>query len=341
MNLRLRILTFFVLFNFITLTKLSANSKFSEKDKLEILSERIDYLEEKIEYQNEQINSQAGMLDTAFDGVSTELGASSNYISVCSIIIAIFSIGLGIYVTKIEKSIKSMVKDSETLMARNIEIKNDIESLSDKITRDSRGLYKIIQNEESNHLIDRLISIPEDITNLFYNLASRDLEPNHFPKLKEAYLQVKNDSEYGDDYRMLLFQHFVGQSFLDKELRNDIITDIYGLFENSFKNDAIKSSGDFFNTISELDIENSKLELNKFIIGFAKSKFSTEEAIYFQIINSLKSRELKFKIFENIDETSETLIFRKKYGKLLFDYNYENLTNSENLVINKIIDLNK
>ncbi|OXB13474.1 hypothetical protein, partial [Flavobacterium tructae] len=298
MNLKLKILTFFILFNFIPLLKVSANSKIYEKDKLEALSEKIDYLEEKIEYQNEQINSQAGMLDTAFDGVSTELGASSNYISVCSIIIAIFSIGLGIYVTKIEKSIKSMVKDSETLMARNIEIKNDIESLSNKITRDSRGLYKIIRNEESNHLIDRLIFVPEDITNLFYNLTSRDLEPNHFPKLKEAYLQVKNTPEYGDDYQMLLFQHFVGQSFLDEELKNDIIDNVYDLFENSFKNDAIKSSKDFFSTISQLDIENYKLELNKFVTGFCKSKFSTEEAIYFEIINSLKSRELKFKIFK-------------------------------------------
>ncbi|OXB18054.1 hypothetical protein, partial [Flavobacterium tructae] len=88
-------------------------------------------------------------------------------------------------------------------------------------------------------------------------------------------------------------------------------------------------------------IENYKLELNKFVTGFCKSKFSTEEAIYFEIINSLKSRELKFKIFKIIDEVSESLIFRKKYGKLILDYNYENLTNAENLVINKIIDLNK
>ena len=72
-----------------------------------------------------------------------------------------------------------------------------------------------------------------------------------------------------------------------------------------------------------------------------RSAFALGFLFVWNIIEGIAIGVLKFKIFKIIDEVSESLIFRKKYGKLILDYNYENLTNAENLVINKIIDLNK
>lgn len=340
MNIKLRIASLLFLLSLSTTGQNISNNPSPEKIEIEILKSKLEDLEKKLEYQNNQINSQAGMLDAAFDGVSTELGASSNSISIFSIIIAILTIGLGWYITKIEKSIKIMVDDSETLMQRNIEIKESIEALSDKITKDSGGLYKIIRNEESNHILDRLISVPEDILNLFSSIASRDLEEVHFLKLKEAYLQVQNDDTYKTNYLTLLFQHFSGLSLLDEDIRTEFFLNIEDSFENSFKNDVIKSSKDFFDTIAELEIATYISEINQFIKSICKSVFSDKEEVYFQIDNSINSRELKFNLYENIEVISETLMFRKKFGGFIIEYGYENLTDEEEIIIEKIKKLN-
>nr|WP_315158092.1 hypothetical protein [uncultured Flavobacterium sp.] len=339
MNIKLRLTSLIFLLCLTASSHNNSKTLSPEKIEIENLKAKLDDLERKLEYQSNQINSQAGMLDTAFDGVSTELGASSNSISMFSIIIAILSIGLGLYITKIEKSIKTMVEDSETLMQKNIEIKKNVEALSDKITKDSGGLYKIIRNEESNHLLDRLISVPEDILNLFYSIASRDLEEQHFFKLKEAYLQIKDDDAYSEDYLTLLFQHFTGLSLLDEDIRLEFLNNIKVSLKNSFKSDIVKSSKDFFDTIVEQEIDNYKSEINKFVEGICESTFSDREEIYFQINNSVNSRELKFNIYKNIDVKPETLIFRKKFGQLILDYDYIDLTPDEEIIVEKIKNL--
>lgn len=339
MNLKLQLACLIFLLYLTASSQNNSKTPSPEKIEIENLKVKLDDLEKKLEYQSNQINSQAGMLDTAFDGVSTELGASSNSISILGVVIAILSIGLGWYITKIEKSIKAMVEDSETLMQKNIEIKKNIEVLSDKITKDSGGLYKIIRNEESNHLLDRLISVPEDILNLFYSIASRDLEEEHFFKLKEAYLQIKDDDTYSVDYLTLFFQHFSGLSLLDEDIKLEFFNSIKFSFKNSFKSDVVKSSKDFFDTIVQLEIDNYKSEINEFIEGICESKFSDKDEIYFQINNSVNSRELKFNVYKNIEVKPETLIFSKKFGQLILDYDYSDLTQDEKIIVEKITNL--
>lgn len=352
--MKFRFFVLIILIGFNSLAKADNTKTLSAKEEIVILNERIielkekqirdsllfrkqiKELEEKQAYQNNQIDSQTGMIDTAFDGVSAEIGASSNYISILGIVIAIFSIGLGIYITRIEKSIKQMNDDSETLVRRNIEIKESVEALSEKITKDSKGLYKIIRNEESNHLLDRLISVPEDIANLFYSIASRDLELVHFQKLKEAYLQVKNEENFSVDYLTLLFQHFSGLSILDNDLKSEFIKSLETSFKNSYKNDLIKSVKDLFTSIGELDLSNYKDEINIYVEHLCKHKYCEMEEIYFEINKVLDARDFKFKLYDLINKKPETTIFRKMFGKIILDYNYEDLSDSENETINDI-----
>lgn len=302
----------------------------------EFFKDKIKELNEKQVYQNGQIDSQTGMIDTAFDGVSAEIGASSYYISILGIVIAILSIGLGVYVTKIEKSIKQMNDDSETLVRKNIQIKESVESLSEKITKDSKGLYAIIRNEESNHILDRLISVPEDIANLFSSITSRDLEVVHFQKLKEAYLQVKDVEKFNIKYLVLFFQHFSGLSLLDDTIKPEFIKSLDLSFNHSYKNDLIKSAKDLFVTVGKLDLSNYKDEINTYIKHLCEHDYCQLEEIYFEINNALETRDLKFKLYDIIEKDPKTIIFRKMYGRMIFDYNYEDLTPSENEIIKDI-----
>ncbi len=308
----------------------------SLKNEIRILKSEIGDLKEKHNYQNEQINLQTGMIDTAFDGVSAELSSSSNYIGIFGVIIAIFSIGLSIYVSRIEKNVKNMKSDNEQLLQKNIQIKQDLEALSEKITKDSTGLYKIIRNEDSNHILDRLISVPEDIDNLFSSLASRDLEKEHFPKLKEAFLQLKSEDDGYTDYLTLFFQHFSDLSLLDKDIKPKFLDSLDGKFEIAFKNDVIKSANDYFNAITELSISKSISDINKYILALCKSTFKDSEEVYFVINSAVKTKDQKFELYDSVSKSPDFLPFRKNFGRLLVDYKFENQTAKEQAIIEDI-----
>ena len=309
------------------------------KSQIKDLESKQEDLKSRQEYQNGQIDSQSGMIDTAFDGVSAEIGAASNYISIFGVGLAIFTIVLSIYVSRMEKSVKSMRDDSETLFHTNLQIKESVELLSEKITKDSKGLYKIIRNEESNHIIDRLISVPEDLGNLYNILATRDLEPEHFFKLKEAYMQVRLDPEFNLNYLTLLTQHFSGLAILDDDIKDDYLQSLNHSFEHSFKNDLVKSSYDFFEALAGSDLSKFITEINLFSIELISRNLGNNEQIYFAINQAVENRVSKFKLYDIIEKTPTKLIFRKMFGKLLVDYNYEDLTVAEQASIDEIKNL--
>lgn len=319
-------------------TALCAKSDNIDSLKNEVMSLRIELQElgDKQEYQDNQINSQTSMLDTAFDGVSSQLSASSFFMGIFGIIVAFFSIGLSVYVSRIEKNVKGMKTDNELLLQRNIQIKQDLEELSEKITKDTSGLYKLIRNEESNHMIDRLISVPEDIGNLFSNLASRDLEKEHFPKLKDAFMQLRRGEEGYSDYLTIFFQHFSDLSILDIDIKPKFMASLDDNFERAFKNDIVKSVNDFFTAILKVSISKSKTEIIQYITALIKSKFSSFEEVYFSINKVIEKRESKFELYDSMSKAPELFHFRQNFGKLILDYKYEDLTPKEASIIEDI-----
>lgn len=306
----------------------------SLNDRIKSLESDLNEINEQVSYLKEQSNSQIGMLDTAFDGVSSQLGASSNFIAIFAIIIGIISVALGIYVSRIESKIRAIAQDNETLLLRNVQIRQDIESLSNKITSDTKGLYNILRREESNHIIERLLLVPDDIVNLNTLLLSRELEGSHFEKVKEAF--VRSDDDHKDPYDTLFFQHFAGQSMLDVEIKNRILNSLDILIANSFKNDIIKSTIDYFDHVHSNGIIASKDEVNKFAIALSKSKYNKFDELYVSVINQMTSREEKFQLYDVIEKTDLSKQFRIGYGKILLDYKGDELSAFEKGIINEI-----
>lgn len=331
-------------FNGTLLGKSSPNNTDSLKREVEHLYKKIEGIieqqetqKEQINYQKELITSQTGMIDTGFDVVSGQIGSATYFIEIVAIILTILSVVAGIYLERLRRNVSAMSQESATLVQRNIQIKEETEMLSKMIKTDVKNTYKLIRNEESNHLLERLISVPEDITNLFSVMASRDLEDEHFPQMKEAFFQVENNDEDNKDrYLILFFQHFSGLSILDNDLNHIFLSKIHVGFAGAFKNDAVKSAGDFFNAIVKKEIQKSRNEINSYVKSLCKTKFSSNEAVYFAIINEMKSRELKFALYDTIDKIPETLDFRKMIGNLILDYKFENLNKQEEAIIQDI-----
>lgn len=324
----------------IQVTALTKNLELSQNQIVE-QSKVIEELSNRLDYQGSQIESQTSLLDTSFDGVSAQLSASSNFIGIFGVIIAIFSIGLSIYVGRIARNINRISQDNETLLQRNVTIKQDIEALSEKIVNDSKGLYSIMRTEEANHILDRLISVPEDISNMFSNLASRELDEHHFLQLKEAYLQIEDQEEYADPYLIQFFQHFAGLSITDDSIKNKMIDRLNICVVSSFKNDIIKSTQDYFTSLVKSGLDDSVNEINAFIKATTSSKFKEMEEIYFSVFNSLLIRDNQFSFYRKIEKTDATKLFRQNFGKLLFDYKEDNPTVDESLVFVELESLNQ
>ncbi|RKF05080.1 hypothetical protein C8N26_0480 [Tenacibaculum lutimaris] len=313
----------------------------SNQQKMLEQSKEIKELSNKIEYQGNLINNQTVLIDTSFDGVSSQLSASSYFIGIFGIIIALFSIGLSIYVSRMSRNIKNISLDNETLLQKNVTIKQEIELLSEKIVNDSTGLYKVMRTEEANHILDRLISVPEDISNMFSNLASRELNDNHFLQMKEAYTQIKDDEEFADSYLIQFFQHFAGLSVIDEEIKDNLLSKLDMCVKCSFKNDIVNSTQNYISALQKKGLNNSKSEINIFVKIIENSKYKDLEELYFSVFNTLSTRNAQFAFFQIINKTDNTKLFRKNYGKLLENYKTENTTDDENLVFEELENLNQ
>lgn len=105
------------------------------------------------------------MIDISYSGISNQLSASSYNLTYLGILIGVLGIILGVYVTNVSNKIANMGTENEDLLKKNKQIKSDVESLNNLIQNDINGLYLKIKREELTKSIDRLVLIPEDITN--------------------------------------------------------------------------------------------------------------------------------------------------------------------------------
>lgn len=289
--------------------------------------------ERRIAFQESQINGQTSMLDTAFDGVSTEIGAASYFLGIVGAVVGVVGVFLTFLVTSIHRRVRRMTEDSEQLQLSNIETRNEILRLSETITKDPKRLYALLKKEESDHLIERLLEVPDDIGNLIYPLLSRNLDGSYFPKIKDAFLRADNHSK--SHYHSLFFQHFAQLSILDLDLKPIYFDNLLDLINLSFTNDIIKSSRDYFTAFTTNSLKNAQVEINTFARAISESKFSTLGEVYVNIFNQF-SRVDRFFLYQLVEKNEATKVFRTQYGALLLDYLHANPDEGETGILREI-----
>ena len=316
--------------------------------KIEELNNSFSELQEKYDYQI-KVN------DQTLNSISNQIGATSYNLSIFAFLFSILAIGLGIYVTWVERKIIKLRDENETLLKQTKQSKNEVVAINELIQKDIYGLFLKIKREETTHILNRLVKIPEDISNLTEELVSRELRQEDFALLKKAYLKLKSkpkkekkpelisilvDGE--SSYLLLFFQHFLDLSLKDKEINNDLVDFYSRAIECAFENDMIKSTEDFSKAIIDLGFQTKQTEINSFFKGLSNSGFKNFDKIYRIIFNSLNVRDDRFKLYQLLDESKEVRIAKINYGKLLIsEYSKTDLTDSEKQVIKDIEDTEK
>ncbi|MES2574013.1 MAG: hypothetical protein V4572_03645 [Bacteroidota bacterium] len=349
----------YIIITFLSITLFAQNGKDStqlklEKNILEISSTKkeIYSLNKKIEELNRDYEQQEKINEKTLDSISNQISAASFNLTIFGILFSVAAIGIGLYVTHIERKIVLIREENKSLLSETKLVKDEVVKINNQIQDDIYGLFLKIKREETVHILQRLIKIPEDITNLSQHLLTIELKKDDFLVLKEAYLRLKekigeNEEDEDDDlfnpkidylnyYKLLFFQHF-----LDLSIKDPIISeDLLGYYENSikcaFENDILKSTTDFMNAVMETSFQTKSKELNAFIKALSQSDFQHFDPVYQIIFKTLQTRENQFKLFNIIEDDKESRVGKMKVGQILTEkYSNAELSENEKISIDK------
>lgn len=310
------------------------------KEEIKILRNNLKTLEDKHEYQL-KINEQT------LNSISSQLEATSLNISIFAILFGICAIILGIYVTWVERKIINIRGENEKLLEETRQNKQEVVAINNLIQKDIYGLFLKIKREETLHILNRLISIPEDVSNVSSELLSRELYPDDFALLKKAFLNLKPEEPLQagyislsgskkDSYLLLFFQHFLEQSVKDDDINTDLVNFYPTAISCAFENDILKSANDFFKGVEEKGIENTKNEIQSFFNALSNSKFKKFNNLYERIFSQLKSKNNQYDILTLIDNNASK-VSKINLGKLFVEkYENQTITDSEKQLIEEV-----
>jgi uncharacterized protein YoxC len=204
-------------------------------------------------------------------------------------------IGLALWVSNIWKKIEAAKSEQDKFTKQAEESREKTEKIFYQIQHNARKLYEDIKREETVNTLERLIEVPEDISNIGHILLSRNLELADFNLLKNAFRKAQSTSYYipteeMDIYRNLFFQHFSYKSLLDREINEDLIPNLHRVLKNSFPNEIINSTDQFVSAILDKGIKKSSEEINALVQGVGDIHNINPE-IFLTIVRSLKSKE--------------------------------------------------
>ncbi|MBN8697399.1 MAG: hypothetical protein J0L87_12780 [Bacteroidetes bacterium] len=299
-------------------------------------------IENEISTINDKLDFQQKMYEQTNSSISNQLESASYNLTIFGLLFGIGAILLGFYVTYIERKIVKIGEENKELLTKNQKIKDDVESLNKLIQSDIYNLFLKIKREESVHIIDRLVKVPKDISNVCDTLISRELQQEDFQKIKQAYLNLPNKHEgnYGHYYKIVFSQHFLSQALRDEELREDISKFIPDAIRASFENDITKSTIEFVSVILDKGIQEYKSEINLFFYGLTNSQFKSFMEVYQLFFDNLKTRKNQFEIFNAIESTKDKRLAKIEFGKILLNkYSNDNQSESESLSYNELKEL--
>lgn len=318
------------------LSSLLANSKVNNDS---LIINRLDKIEQSINNLrdsksdkvdlNERINNQQALNEQTLTSISTQLDSASYNITIFGFLFSIAALLLGIYFTYLERKMVKISEQNKDFLRESKQIKEDVDSVNELIKSDLFNLFLKIKREETVHILDRLIQVPKDITNIVGSLLSRELLPEDFSKIRAAYIKLNpDDSDYKIKYKIVFFQHFFSESLKDEFLKDEISGVIDQLIHEAFENDMIKTTKDFTSVLSEVGLLKYKAEINKYFKGLSESEHKDFEDVYTIFFSKIKSRKSKFEFYNLIEDTKENRYAKIKFGQLLIDA-YENLDPSE------------
>jgi hypothetical protein len=296
-----------------------ANIKISDIEQRLSSAEKSNY-DSKIEYLDKRLQDNENLTEKSFNSISTQLSVMEIFIGVAGVFLALLVLLLGWYINHKYEQVVKLKSDNEDLLDKATVAKEEVEKTNRDINDNISEVYKKIKREETVGLLDRLVDVPQDISNICALLLSRKLEYDDFNKLKKAYLKLlslRDSSSWLSDYKILFFQHFFVHSIKDPEITTEIIEFISDSLDAAFENDIEKTTKEFAVLLSNENISLYNDVIVEYFKGLSKSKFKDYKKVYEVFFDTLNSRNKQFELFDIVLSNQETEIAKIEYGLLL------------------------
>lgn len=262
----------------------------------------------------ERVGNLVEVINASNDNISNVLNASNSYLTVVSIVIGLLAAGLALYVTYLERKMKSM-KDTVSQINQDILAKEaEVKLLVNQVNNDIGGFFVKIRREDTKAMLKRLSRVPEDITNMEDALLSRELETEDFLLLKQAYMTLIEKgrdkdkvglfkSTKGEQYLLLFFQHFSGLSVEDDFIRERIVPYFQRGLDCAFDNDVMKVIDDLGGVLGKNNTTFDRLDvLARFISALSRS---TETKDHPEYLEMLKEKINDMQLWQEADEKAK------------------------------------
>jgi len=312
------------------------NIKISDIEQRLLDVEKSNY-DSKIEYLDKRLQDNENLTEKSFNSISTQLSVSEIFVGVIGVLLTVLGILLGLFINRkynqvneISQQVQRLKSDNENLLNKATAAKEEVEKINRDINNNISKVYEKIKREETVTLLDRLVDVPQDISNLGDLLLSRKLEYEDFDKLKTAYLKLpclKDSSSFlhnpKDTYKILFFQHFFVQSVKNADIKNDIIEFIPNAIECAFENDIENTTTDFVALLKKESISSYRNIVVEYFKGLSKSQFKDYKKVYEIFFEILDEREKQFELFDVVTSNQETRLAKIEFGLLLKNKYFE------------------
>ncbi len=328
-------------------------------------SKQIEKLEEEIRILKKEIKQQDNITTKSFNGVSLQISAVTITITVVGVIIAVIgiiasiaSIFLKRYIKNQTESISKMNNESKEIEQRVLEVKNgaitvakslgkinnsiieqakEIKTIRNNIDNNMTALYEKIKDEETEHILNRLMHTPEDISNLFFSLASRDLHPNHSLKIKKAMKKLKevcspiNYYEYLIKYLVIICQFNYKQSVLEQSLNSEILRCYYHIISSCFDSEIVSLITDLYDLSRKKELYNYREHLAALFKALCITPRFNVKRIYSLVYKLAETKEFKFELMDILFNNTAVTNLKNVFAKdLVEEFEKTELTLGQN-----------
>lgn len=261
---------------------------------------KIVELDAHIKVMNERLDNVNQLINNSNDVISNGFAASNRYLTVVSIALTLVGILLGVYVTRKINEADTTIADINETLKEVQNLRNEVVSIKDEVESESSILYRKLRREETLTYLKRLVEVPEDILNIATILLSRDLMPDDYNLLKQAYDKLpEEDVSSSDVYMTVMFQHFADKLITETKLRDRATKGLLTLINGCFINDIIKSTADMCRGLNTVEY-NQRLEIVKnYVNALSISKYKDNMELYKKVLSLVSDVDRKDVINSN------------------------------------------
>jgi hypothetical protein len=208
-----------------------------------------------------ELNNLEERTNIQYDRISDQIAAASFFLTIFGLVFTIGGVFLGVYISRIWAKLENGKRDIEksAMLAKISERKSN--ELFDAVQNDIKRVYADLKKTEILYVLDRLKHNPTHIRFFHNALASYELGPEYFEKVKNLFLNAKKQGVTG--YLYVLCTRFGKECAVDQETNPFLISSLPFLYDKVLEEEY-----------SEL-IHNITTGLKPYSNGYATSEFLT------------------------------------------------------------------